>query len=236
MLGQNDCGKTTLMRAIAEGSVDGFPDPEDVRTVFVEADIQGELSHLNCVNYVLEFPKIKEMGATEQMVRDVLKQVGFTEGKAAGAGGDCDDPISSLSGGWRMKLALARAMLQKADILLMDEPTNHLDVKNVKWVMEYINSLKNTTVIMVSHDSGLLDNCCNYIIQIDKLKLKLHKGNLSEFVKTHPEANSYFEFKASKFHFKFPQPCFLDGVKSRGKFLLKMDNVSLTYPGTLSLL
>ena len=103
------------------------------------------------------------------MVRDVLKQVGFSEGKAAGEGGDCDDPISSLSGGWRMKLALARAMLQKADILLMDEPTNHLDVKNVKWVMSYINSLKDTTVIMVSHDSGLLDNCCSYIIQIDKL-------------------------------------------------------------------
>lgn len=231
LLGQNDCGKTTLMRAIAEGSVDGFPDPEDVRTVFVEADIQGELSHLNCVNYVLEYPKIKELGATEQMVRDVLKQVGFSEGKAAGEGGDCDDPISSLSGGWRMKLALARAMLQKADILLMDEPTNHLDVKNVKWVMSYINSLKDTTVIMVSHDSGLLDNCCSYIIQIDKLKLKLHKGNLSEFVKNHPEAKSYFEFKASKFSFKFPQPCFLDGVKSRGKFLLKMDGVTFTYPG-----
>ena len=219
------------MRAIAEGSVEGFPDPEEVKTVFVEADIQGELSHLNCVNYVLEFKKIKEMGATEEMVRNVLKQVGFSEGKASGAGGDCDDPISSLSGGWRMKLALARAMLQKADILLMDEPTNHLDVKNVKWVMNYINSLKTTTVIMVSHDSGLLDNCCNYILQIDKLKVKLHKGNLTDFVKTHPEAKSYFEFKASKFSFKFPQPCFLDGVKSRGKFLMKMDNVSLTYPG-----
>ncbi len=231
LLGQNDCGKTTLMRAIAEGSVEGFPDPTEVKTVFVEADIQGELSHLNCVNYVLEFSKIKEMGATEEMVRNVLKQVGFSEGKASGAGGDCDDPISSLSGGWRMKLALARAMLQKADILLMDEPTNHLDVKNVKWVMNYINSLKTTTVIMVSHDSGLLDNCCNYILQIDKLKVKLHKGNLTDFVKTHPEAKSYFEFKASKFSFKFPQPCFLDGVKSRGKFLMKMDNVSLTYPG-----
>ena len=48
------------------------------------------------------------------MVRDVLKQVGFTEGKAAGAGGDCDDPLVVLSGGWRMKLALARAMLQKS--------------------------------------------------------------------------------------------------------------------------
>ena len=231
LLGQNDCGKTTLMRAIAEGSVDGFPDVNEVRTVFVEADIQGELSHLDCVNYVLEYPAIKNLGATEEMVRNVLKQVGFTEGKASGAGGDCDDPISSLSGGWRMKLALARAMLQKADILLMDEPTNHLDVKNVNWVKSYINSLKDTTVIMVSHDSGLLDDCCQYILQIDQLKLKLHKGNLSAFVKTHPEAQSYFEFKANKFKFTFPQPSFLDGVKSRGKFLLKMDDVSLTYPG-----
>jgi elongation factor 3 len=230
LLGQNDCGKTTLMKAIADGSVDGFPPASEVKTVFVEADIQGELSHLDCVNYVLEFPAIKNLGATEQQVRDILKQVGFTEGKSAGAGGDCDDPISSLSGGWRMKLALARAMLQSADILLMDEPTNHLDVKNVKWVESYINSLKNTTVIMVSHDSGLLDNCCDYILQIEKLKLKLHKGNLTEFVKGHPEAQSYFEFKASKTKFSFPPPCFLDGVKSRGKALMKMDNVSLTYP------
>ena len=231
LLGQNDCGKTTLMRAIAEGSVDGFPDVNEVRTVFVEADIQGELSHLDCVNYVLEYPAIKSMGATTEMVRDVLKRVGFTEGKAAGAGGDCDDPISSLSGGWRMKLALARAMLQKADILLMDEPTNHLDVKNVNWVMNYINSLTDTTVIMVSHDSGLLDNCCNYILQIENMKVKLHKGNLSKFVEKCPEAKSYFEFKADKFKFTFPQPSFLEGIKSRGKFLLKMDGVSLTYPG-----
>ena len=165
------------------------------------------------------------------MVRNVLCQVGFSEGKASGAGGDCDDMISSLSGGWRMKLALARAMLQKADILLMDEPTNHLDVKNVRWVKDYINSLADTTVLMVSHDAGLLDDCCNYIIQIDKLKLKFHRGNLSSFVKLHPEANSFFEYKANKFNFTFPQPGFLDGVKSRGKVLMKMDKVDFTYPG-----
>jgi elongation factor 3 len=232
LLGQNDCGKTTLMRAIADGSVDGFPDSDEVKTVFVEADIQGELSHLDCVHYILEFPEIQKLGATEKQVREVLLSVGFTEGKAAGAGGDCDDPISSLSGGWRMKLALARAMLQKADILLMDEPTNHLDVSNVKWVESYINSLKETTVIMVSHDAGLLDNCCDYIIQIKDLKLALHKGNLSAFGKKNPgEAASFFEFKAVKFKFKFPQPTFLEGVKSRGKALMKMDGVSLTYPG-----
>jgi elongation factor 3 len=229
LLGQNDCGKTTLMKAIADGSVDGFPDASEIRTVFVEADIQGELSHLNCVDYVLEFPAIKKANITRDQVQNILEKVGFSKGRPEG--GNYEDPISSLSGGWRMKLALARAMLQRADILLMDEPTNHLDVKNVKWVESYINSLKDTTVIMVSHDSGLLDHCCDYILQIDKLKLKLHRGNLSEFVKSHPEANSYFEFKANKFKFNFPQPCFLEGVKSRGKALLKMDNVSLIYPG-----
>ena len=134
--------------------------------MFVETDIQGELSHLTCVNYVLEWPAIRETGATEADVRKILKSVGFSEGKSAGAGGDCDDPISALSGGWRMKLALARAMLQHADVLLLDEPTNHLDVKNVKWVESYINSLKDTTCIMVSHDSGLLDRCCTHMIQV----------------------------------------------------------------------
>ena len=224
LLGQNDCGKTTLMRAIADGSIDGFPDQDEVRTVFVEADIQGELSHLNCVDYVLNSPSIMNAGITEASVREMLKKVGFSEGKSEGSGGDCDDPISSLSGGWRMKLALARAMLQKADIMLMDEPTNHLDVKNVKWVKNYINSLTHTTVVMVSHDSGLLEDCCHYILQIDQLKLKLHKGNLSQFVSQNPEAKSYFEFKAQKFKFSFPKPSFLEGVKSRGKVLLKMDN------------
>jgi len=232
LLGQNDCGKTTLMRAIAEGSVDGFPDKDEVRTVFVEADIQGELSHLNCVNYILEWPAIKDIGATEKQVRDVLVNVGFSTGKAAGQGGDCDDPISSLSGGWRMKLALARAMLQSADILLMDEPTNHLDVKNVKWVQSYVQSLKSTTCIMVSHDSGLLDACCSHIIQIKDLKLNTYKGNLSAFGKRFPtEAAEFFEFKASRFTFTFPQPAFLEGVKSKGKALMKMDNVDFCYPG-----
>jgi elongation factor 3 len=109
------------MRAIADGSIEGFPDSSVIKPVYVETDIQGELSHLTCVQYVLEWPAIKETGATEADVRKVLLQVGFSEGKTAGAGGDCDDAIDSLSGGWRMKLALARAMLQKSDVLLMDE-------------------------------------------------------------------------------------------------------------------
>jgi elongation factor 3 len=60
--------------------------------------------------------------------------------------------ITSISGGWKMKLALARAMLLKADILLLDEPTNHLDTTNVAWLEDWLVSQKDVTTMTVSHD------------------------------------------------------------------------------------
>jgi len=223
LLGGNDSGKTTLMRAISNNQVEGFPPPEEVRTVFVESDIQGELSDLACIKYIFANPAIAAANIPEEEVGSMLKNVGFSD-KMIG------EPVTFLSGGWRMKLALARAMLQKADILLMDEPTNHLDVINVQWTMDYINSLKNVTSIIVSHDSKLLDNCCTHILEIKDLKLSITKGNLSDFVAKNPEAKAYFELKSSKFTFTFPQPGFIEGVKSKGKALMKMANVEFTYP------
>ena len=190
LIGGNDSGKTTLMRAISNGSVNGFPDPAEVRTVFVEADILGELSHLSCVDYVMSDPNLKAMGRDQ--VLKVMNSVGFTDtGKARPT-----NPVSSLSGGWRMKLAMARAMLQKADILLLDEPTNHLDVINVAWVKNYI------TCIMVSHDSGFLRDCCTHT-QIRNLKLKMFRGNLDAFIESNPEAKSYFNIKSTKLRFTY---------------------------------
>jgi elongation factor 3 len=226
LLGTNDCGKTTLMRAIANNQVEGFPDTAQVRTVFVEADIQGEQSHLSCVDYVLHDPKIEALNIEKDEVRKVLNSVGFTDdGKAKP-----DHAVSTLSGGWRMKLALARAMLQKADILLLDEPTNHLDVINVAWVKTYLNSLTSVTSILVSHDSGLLNDCCTNIMSFDNLKLYTFKGNLDEYVKTHPAARSFFSLTESKMKFKFPTPGPIDGVKSKGKALMKMSKCTFTYP------
>jgi elongation factor 3 len=226
LLGGNDSGKTTLMRSIANNQVEGFPDSNDVRTVFVEADIQGEQSHLSCIEYVFVDEKIQALGCTKDQVREMLATVGFVpDGKAKP-----DHAVSTLSGGWRMKLALARAMLQKADILLMDEPTNHLDVINVAWVKKYINSLTNVTAIMVSHDSSLLNDCCTHILQIENLKLHTYKGNLDEFVKIKPSARSYFSFTESKLKFRFPQPGPIEGVKSKGKALMKMSKCTFTYP------
>merc|ERR1712151_244764 len=226
LLGPNDCGKTTLMRAIANNQVEGFPDVEQVRTVFVEADIQGEQSHLSCVDYVFADEKIQAMGISLDEVRNVLSSVGFTpDGKAKPF-----HAVSTLSGGWRMKLALARAMLQKADILLLDEPTNHLDVINVAWVKNYLNSITDVTSIIASHDVGLLNDCCTEIIQIENLKLYQFKGNLDEFVKIKPAARAYFSFTESKLKFKFPQPGPIEGIKSKGKALMKMSKCTFTYP------
>ncbi len=99
------------------------------------------------------------------------------------------------------------------------------------WVKNYLNSLTNVTSIIVSHDSGLLNDCCTHILQIENLKLHLFKGNLDEFVKIKPAARAYFSFTESKMKFRFPQPGPIEGVKSKGKALMKMSNCTFTYPG-----
>jgi len=227
LCGQNDCGKTSLMRAIARNQVDGFPDPTQVRTVFVETEIQGELSDLSVLEYIFADPLLRNCGVSREEMSRVLMTVGFEkEGPAS-----IDKEVGRLSGGWKMKLALARAMLLKADILLLDEPTNHLDVKNREWVEQYLVSLKDVTSIMVSHDTGFLDRCVTNILHMDSLKINQYKGNISAFVAAVPEAKSYFELQAnSKYRFKFPAPGNLDGVTSKGKHILKMSNVTFTYP------
>ncbi|KAJ1451546.1 P-loop containing nucleoside triphosphate hydrolase protein [Pelagophyceae sp. CCMP2097] len=223
LLGANDSGKTTLMRSIANGQLEGFPPADEVRTVFVEADILGELSHLPCLDYIFNDARIQACKVDRDAVAAMMLRVGFTKKML-------NDSVTTLSGGWRMKLAMSRAMLQRADILLLDEPTNHLDVMNVKWVKDYLKSLKDVTCIMVSHDSGLLNDVCDHIIEIADLKLDVFRGNLSAFVKVRPEARSYFELKSSKLKFAFPKPGPIEGVKSKGKALIKVDKCAYRYP------
>jgi elongation factor 3 len=106
----------------------------------------------------------------------------------------------------------------------------HSDVINVAWVKTYLNSLTNVTCMMVSHDTGLLNDCCTHMLKFDNLKLRNFKGNLDEFVKVDPSARSFFSLKASKMKMKFPPPGPIEGVKSKGKALMKMANCTFTYP------
>jgi elongation factor 3 len=220
LIGSNGSGKTTLMRAIATQQLESFP--SHLKSVFVETDILGELSHLSLLDYIKADEKLKELNFTDEYILSSLKEMSFTDNMIYGG-------VSALSGGWRMKLALTRALMQHADILLMDEPTAHLDVINVKWLLDYINSLTNVSCIIVSQNAKLLNDCCSHIMQIKNHKLYTSHGNLNEFLKKNPDANSYFELKTDKYSFKFPQPRFLDGIKSKGKALMKMEHVTFGY-------
>jgi elongation factor 3 len=229
LIGQNDSGKSSLLRAIAGGKVEGFPDPSLVRTVFVATDIQGELSDLSVLDYIFQDELLKDCGVPREEMAKVLQGVGFNDDSPA----NITSTVGSLSGGWKMKLALARAMLLKADILLLDEPTNHLDVYNVKWVENYLTGLSGVTSIMVSHDKGFLERVCTNIIYVDSLKLRFFKGNLSMFLNQCPGARKVFEQeKVDKAPFTFPSPGNLEGINTKGKPILKMTNITFTYPGT----
>jgi len=225
LCGPNGCGKSTLMKAIANGQVEGFPPPDELRTVYVEHDIQSDQTEMTVVEFTLDNERIKADGVTADEVRQTLKNLEFTTEMSEGL-------ITALSGGWKMKLALARAMLQKAEILLLDEPTNHLDVKNVAWLENYLCTQETVSSMIVSHDSSFLDNVCTHIIHYETRKLKTYKGNLTEFVKQCPEARSYYELANDNLKFTFPAPGYLEGVKNKDKAIVKANNVWYKYPNT----
>ena len=222
VMSEKSAGKTTMMRAIANGQVEGFP-YEGVRTIFIENDIQGSQLQMTCTEYLRDSIGFG-IKVTLEEANQKLLDGGFTQTM-------CDGLITQLSGGWKMKIALIRATMENADIMLMDEPTNHLDVLNVQWVVDYINSLPDVTCIIVSHDTAFLDKTVSHIIHFEDLKLHTYKGNITAFVERFPEAKSYFELGSTRMVFKFPQPALLDGVKTKGTAILQMTNVDFKYPG-----
>ncbi|KAJ9218858.1 hypothetical protein DTO027B5_8965 [Paecilomyces variotii] len=224
LCGRNGAGKSTLMRSIANGKLEGFPPRDVVKTCFVEHN-QGEDADLSILEFVAKDPEIAAVGT--EHISEVLCEFGFTSGPE----GRQSQKVGSLSGGWKMKLALARAMLMKADVLLLDEPTNHLDVANIKWLQEYLKKHTEITSLIVSHDSGFLDEVCTDIYHYEQKKLVCYKGNLAAFVKVKPEAKSYYTLSASNVQFKFPPPGILSGIKSQTRAILRMTNCSYTYPG-----
>jgi elongation factor 3 len=224
LLGPNGSGKTTLMRAINNEQVEGFPKQNEVKTVYVEHDLDSADTEQTVIAWTLK--KLADVGITkpEEEVKSTLNEFGFTNDMYNG-------PITALSGGWKMKLALARAVFEEPDILLLDEPTNHLDVKNVKWLEDYLTNSPCTSIV-ISHDSKFLNNIIQHVIHYERFKLKRYRGNLDEFVKRVPSAKSYHELSASDMEFKFPEPGFLEGVKTKAKAILRATNMSFQYEGT----
>ncbi|EJD53090.1 hypothetical protein AURDEDRAFT_110861 [Auricularia subglabra TFB-10046 SS5] len=218
----NGAGKSTLLKSIRDGKVENFPPQDELRAVMVEHSLQGEDGSLPIIDFIAADKQLANV--SRESIKAQLSEVGFSEELQA-------QSVGSLSGGWKMKLELARAMLYKADLLLLDEPTNHLDRASVKWLEEYLISHKNITCLIVSHDAGFLDNVTTDIIHYEDKKIVYYPGPLSNFVAQVPSAKSYYTLAATSVKFSFPPPGSLMGVRSNTRAILKLSNCTYTYPG-----
>lgn len=143
---------------------------------FLETSKDSEkLDHL--VNQLAKFQEKFEVLGGYQMqaeVEKMLPKLGFSQD-------DADKLVGNFSGGWQMKVALGKIILQKPDLLLLDEPTNHLDLETIFWLEEYLISLK-ISIILISHDRYFLDKLCKKIIFIERGISETYNGNYSFFI------------------------------------------------------
>ena len=114
---------------------------------------------------------------------------------------DAEQPMAALSGGWRRRAALARALIAKPDLLLLDEPTNHLDFATIAWLENRISAFSGA-VLFITHDRAFLQRLATRIVEIDRGKLKSWPGDYKDFLrrrddalKAEREANSEFDRK-----------------------------------------
>ncbi|PIE00680.1 MAG: ABC transporter ATP-binding protein [Thiothrix nivea] len=117
--------------------------------------------------------------AAESRAAVLLHGLGFK-------GDEINHPVSSFSGGWRMRLNLAQALMCRSDLLLLDEPTNHLDLDAVIWLQDWLKTYRGT-LLLISHDREFLDAICTHIAHIEQCQLTLYTGNYSTFEVTRAE-------------------------------------------------
>ncbi len=125
--------------------------------------------------------KIDAIGgyAIKSRAGSLLAGLGFSEAEQS-------NPVKSFSGGWRMRLNLAQALLCRSDLLLLDEPTNHLDLDTMYWLEGWIKAYQGT-LILISHDRDFIDGIVDEIVHVEHTKLNYYKGNYSSFERIRAE-------------------------------------------------
>uniref|UniRef100_A0A0D6QY42 ABC transporter domain-containing protein n=1 Tax=Araucaria cunninghamii TaxID=56994 RepID=A0A0D6QY42_ARACU len=207
LVGPNGKGKSTLLKLLAWRKI---PVPKNIDVLLVEQEVVGDdRSALEAVvsaneelvelrekaqklqNMSLEegedddtdsgeklaevYERLQVIGsdAAESQASKILAGLGFTKDMQV-------RPTKSFSGGWRMRISLARALFVQPTLLLLDEPTNHLDLRAVLWLEEYLGRWKKTLVV-VSHDRDFLNTVCTDIIHLHDEKLHFYRGNFDAF-------------------------------------------------------
>ncbi|MBK9193187.1 MAG: ABC-F family ATP-binding cassette domain-containing protein [Crocinitomicaceae bacterium] len=136
-------------------------------------ELVDEITHLNDRLTVLDAYHFAER------IEHVLKGLGFKPE-------EFDNLISSFSGGWQMRIELAKLLVNNPDVLLIDEPTNHLDIVSIQWLENYLKNFKGG-LILISHDKRFLDNVTNRTIEIANQRLYDYKCNYSKYLILHAE-------------------------------------------------
>ncbi len=124
----------------------------------------------------------------EHKIKEVLGKLGIH---------DTNLKVAALSGGQRKRLALAKVLLQDADLIILDEPTNHLDLEVIEWLEKYL-STENLTLLMVTHDRYFLDQVTNSILELDNCKLHKYQGNYAYFVEKKAEREEVLRVEVEK--------------------------------------
>ena len=203
LIGRNGCGKSTLFALIKK---EILPENGDINipSSWVISSVAQETPGLeeSALDYVIDGDKQyraleKELKAAEE-ANDGMKAASlhmeleniqaYTINSRAGrlllglgfSTADFTKPTKEFSGGWRMRLNLAQALICRSDLLLLDEPTNHLDLDTVMWLEDWLKAYPGTLII-ISHDRDFLDNICTNIIHIEHKKLNCYTGNYTDF-------------------------------------------------------
>ncbi|CAL1679356.1 unnamed protein product [Lasius platythorax] len=226
LIGRNGLGKTTLLRMISSKQL---RIPSHVRVLHVEQEVAGDdtsalESVLECdqersallsqeaelqaaiekdgsktgdalgeeLARVYEAMQLAEVDKAPARASAILSGLGFTVERQSW-------PTKAFSGGWRMRLALARALFSKPDLLLLDEPTNMLDIKAILWLEKYLQTWPKT-LLVVSHDRKFLDTVPTDILYLRGQKIEAYRGNYEQFVKTkgERERNQQREYEAQQ--------------------------------------
>ena len=189
LVGKNGAGKTTLLKLIA-----GEYQPTSGRIAH-EADMT-----IGYLPQVMLFQDDRTLRDEVMMVRhdgvndlrnegDEARFVAEMDRTIIGLGferRDFDRPCSEFSGGWRMRIELAKILLRHPDLLLLDEPTNHLDIESIQWLEDFLKSSP-SAVLMVSHDKAFIDNVCPRTIEITLGRIYDYNVNYSRFVELRKE-------------------------------------------------
>jgi ATP-binding cassette subfamily F protein 3 len=236
VIGKNGCGKSTLfslLRNEIQADTGDCLVPKGWKIVSVAQETPGTESC--AIDYVIdgdtelrqlerELAQAEEHddGAKMGALHDKLAQIGAYDVSAraatilSGLGFKNEQlslPVSSFSGGWRMRLNLAQALLCYSDLLLLDEPTNHLDLDAVIWLETWIQRYKGT-LLLISHDKSFIDACVNNIVSFEQQDLVYYSGNYSSYEKQRAER---LRLQASEFEKQEKKKAHLNSFITRFK-------------------